>query len=316
MKNKILAIVIGIAVIGIGYLLLPTNEEDTLKVTINSWVGFGPLFVAQEAGIFKKYGLDVEIIKIENAPDRRAALLSDRVQIVGSTLDDLAVTLSQGIDAVAFSCADYSNGGDAIIAQKKISSLDSIVHFNIAVQPGFVNHFFLLYVLKSHEIPTKNLRLNPMTPDDAGAAFIAGNVDVAVTWQPHISKAINSESGCNVLASSDQFPEAILDLFVANRKWATSNPEKIGAFRNSWDEALEYIEKNSQDATRVIARNLGLSSDDVKAMFLDVQFLSCEEGRRLVMPKIEELSKDVEEIWREAGYIEKDIDLEKSIILE
>lgn len=318
MKNKSLLVLLLLVLAAVGYYFYNVNstQEDTIKITVNSWVGFGPLYVAQERDIFKKHNLNIQIIKLEDAPDRRAALLSNRVQIVGSTLDDLAVSLSQGIDAVAFSCADYSNGGDAIISKKSIKSLDTIPNFSIAVQPGFVNHFFLLYVLKQNGISTDNLNIKPMKPDDAGAAFIAGNIDVAVTWQPHISKAVNSPNGCNILASSNQYPEAILDLFIAKRDWVKNNPELISSFRKSWDEALVYMKNHNDDSNNILAKELGLSPEEVSAMFLDLMPLNSQTGIDLVMPKIDVLSEDVELIWRKAGYVKKDINLKNSIILK
>jgi len=307
-----------IVIIAFGYYFYNSSiaKEEKLKITINSWVGFGPLFIAQETGIFEKNNLNVEIIKLENAPDRRAALLSDRVHIVGSSLDDLAVSLSQGIDAGALSCADYSNGGDAIISRKEITSLDTITNFSVAVQAGFVNHFFLLYVLKQNGISTEKLQINSMTPDDAGAAYLAGNVDVAVTWQPHISTAKNSEVGCNILASSADYPEAILDLFIAKKEWINNNQNTVIAFRKSWDESLLFLKNNNKQAVEILTKNLGLSKDDVEGIMLDIKLLNSKEGIDLVLPKIKKLAKDVENIWSEAGYVNKNIDIERSIMFK
>lgn len=322
MKNTYKIIVPFLLFLGLGYYFLFNNveknkNEEPTKITINSWVGFGPLFIAQETGIFKKNNLNIKIIKLENAPDRRAALLSGRVQIVGSTLDDLAVTLSQGINAVAFNCADFSNGGDAIISRKEIKKLDTtITNYSIAVQPGFVNHFFLLYVLKQKNIPIDNLKISPMSPDDAGAAFLAGNLDVAVTWQPHISKAMESEFGCNILASSKDYPEAILDIFIAKKEWIKNNPEFVSNFRKSWDEALAYMIENEKKSNAILSNELGLNEEDIKGMLLDVKLLTQIEGINLVVPKLDQLSKDVEQIWKEAGYITNDIDLKNSIQLK
>lgn len=286
-----------------------SNEERT-RITVNSWVGFGPIFVAQEKGIFEKNGLNVEIIKIEEASDRRAALMSGRVDIVGSSLDDLAVTLSQGIDAVAISYADFSNGADAIISKKGITSLDTLKNLPIAVQPGFVNHFFLLYVLDKNGVPIDDLNLVPMEPDDAGAAFISGQIDVAVTWEPHISKAKNSKTGCNILASSREYPEAILDLFTADRKWLDANETEVKAFRDSWDQALDYIQENPKEAYGIIGKEVALEPAVVEEMMSGVKLLNHEQGDKMFNGKSAELSERVERIWRKAGYIKGDIDLE------
>ena len=289
------------------------SSSKKVKITINSWVGFGPLFIAQETGIFERNGLSIEIVRMENAPDRRASLLSDRVQVVASTLDDLAVTLSQGVDATAFCFADYSKGGDAVIAKKGIA-LEDIHNYSIAVQPGFVHHFFLLYVLHKKGISIDNIKLSPMTANDAGAAFLAGNVDIAVTWQPYISQAENN--GCEILASTAEYPEAILDLFIAKKDWLEKNPNFMSSFRKSWDEAVEYMSNNKETSLKILSTNLGFEPAEVEEMLLDIDYLTSKNTKELVIPKLDSLSEDVVYIWKKAGYINKEIDLRSNIKLD
>lgn len=314
-QKKYLSLVLGICLF-VSLSCQKSTQTDTLRITVNSWVGFGPLYVAKEHGIFQKHGLNVEIFKLENAPDRRAALLSDRVDILGSTLDDLAVTISQGVDAVAFACADFSNGADGIIAANGISSLDKLIEVSIAAQPGFVNHFFLLYVLDKNGIPTENIRINPMTPDDAGAAFLTGAIDAAVTWEPFLSQALAKRQGTTLLASSKDYPEAILDLFVARRTWYEKNNETIRLFRASWDETLEFLNKHKETAYLTIGREIGIAPTEVGEMLSGAFLLSSNKGSELLEGKLESLCERVERLWKRAGYVDKDIHLEKSVILK
>lgn len=293
-----------------------STQSDVLRITVNSWVGFGPLYVAKEHGIFEKHQLNVEIIKLENAPDRRAALLSSRVDILGSTLDDLAVTLSQGIQAVAFACADFSNGADGIIAANGINTLEELIKVPIAVQPGFVNHFFLLYVLDKNGIPTENIKINPMTPDDAGAAFLAGNIDAAVTWEPFLSQALKKRQGTILLAKSSDYPEAILDMFVSTREWHKKNPETVRRFKASWDDAIKFLKENKEAGYLTIGKETGIDPTEVGAMLDGAYLLTSQESSQLLSGKLKSLSEIVERLWRNAGYVEKSIDLESSVILQ
>lgn len=45
---------------------------------------FGPVWIAAEGGLFKKYGLDAEVVYIRGATQTTAAFLSGEVQ-VGAT---------------------------------------------------------------------------------------------------------------------------------------------------------------------------------------------------------------------------------------
>ena len=318
-------LLIGTLCVGFLCLFCRCTKKDEVTVTINSWVGFGPLYIAQEKGFFKDdkgNNLNIKIVKLEAASDRRASLLADRVQVVASTLDDIAVTLSQGVDAAAFCCADYSNGGDAIIAKKEVT-LETLHNYKVAAQKGFVNHFFLLYVLHKNGKTMEPVyeKIRNMEPSDAGAAFLAGNIDVAVTWEPFISQAMQNRSDCKILASTADslYNVAILDIFIAKKDWLKNNPSFAESFRKGWDKALEYLDKNKDESHRIIGKNLGIDAEEVKEMLEGVRYLNSKEGRDLVMPQIKELSKNVLDIWQAAGYVKESIkysDLEKCFKLD
>lgn len=315
-KNSILVFTVIIALMfSISVSCSKPDSSSKIKITVNSWVGFGPLYVAVANSIFEKNGLNVEIIKLENAPDRRAALISQRVDIVGSTLDDLAVTIAQGVDAIAFACADFSNGGDGIIAARGIDSLDKLKKVPIAVQPGFVNHFFLLYVLERNGIPTSDLIINPMTPDDAGAAFLAGAIDAAVTWEPFLSEGLKKRQGAVLLASSKDYPEAILDIFIARRSWFQENQDVINGFQKSWDDALDFIQENPNEAYRIIGTETGIDPNEVGVMLTGAKLLKNCECTEFLSEKLTSLAMSINRLWKEAGYISEDINLIDSIFL-
>lgn len=290
-----------------------SNTPKPLRVSINSWVGFSPLFIARDTGIFSRHGINVDISKTENAPDRRAALIARRVDVVGSTVDDLAVSLSQGVDALAFSCADYSNGADAIIGAGDVKTLEQLSHLPVAAQPGFVNHFFLLYVLDSHHIPTDHLLIQPMTPDDAGAAFISGSVNAAVTWEPHISEALQRRPGTVVLATSRDYPGAILDIFIANADWYEQNREQARAFKESWDEAVRYMQARQNESMKIISREIGVTSPEAAGMLAGAKLLNQAECKNLLSAKADNLSESVQRLWAKAGYLRKPVELRKSL---
>jgi NitT/TauT family transport system substrate-binding protein len=298
------------------YMGCAKAPDGKVRVSVNSWPGFGPLYVAQERGFFERNGLEVQIIRMEDSADRRAALIAGRIDVLASTLDDLAVALSQDIPAAAFSCADYSNGGDGIIVAEDINSLADLIRTRVAVQPGFVNHFFLLYALHKEGVDASQVRLSPMRPDDAGAAFIAGSIDAAVTWEPHLSEGVERRRGSKVLVRSSQYPEAILDLFVANPIWLDEEPQQVAAFRQAWDEAVEHVRKQPADAHLIISRHTGIEPAEVSAMLEGAQLLTNEECAEFLRGRLDSLAPTVEQLWREAGYVEGTIDLRSAVRLD
>ena len=59
-------------------------QETKVAIGISGWTGFAPLTLANEAGLFKKHGLDVTIKKIPQK-DRHLAIASGDVQCAATT---------------------------------------------------------------------------------------------------------------------------------------------------------------------------------------------------------------------------------------
>ena len=83
----------------------------------SSWIGFAPLYIAEEKGFFKKHGADVKIQSIESKADSKSALAAGRIQGVSTTADTHVVNAAAGIDIAQVLALDTSSGGDGIIAK-------------------------------------------------------------------------------------------------------------------------------------------------------------------------------------------------------
>src|SRR3954463_14051463 len=65
----------------------PALADDVkVGIGISGWTGFAPLTLANQAGIFKKNGLDVTIKKIPQK-DRHLAIASGDVQCAATTVE-------------------------------------------------------------------------------------------------------------------------------------------------------------------------------------------------------------------------------------
>ena len=60
---------------------------------------------------------------------------------------------------------------------------------------GRGNYFWLNYVLAQNGMNLADLKTIDMKAGDAGSAFVVGKVDVAVTWEPWLSKAKETPFG-------------------------------------------------------------------------------------------------------------------------
>src|SRR5205085_5283830 len=105
----------------LGLLLLPIlrtvpAHADTVKIAHSTWVGYGPLYIAQDKGFFKKNGVDVDLVVMEDPKERFPTMMADKIQMIASTVDTALLYLKKPDDFQYVVAIDDSNGGDGIVA--------------------------------------------------------------------------------------------------------------------------------------------------------------------------------------------------------
>src|SRR4051794_11163041 len=130
--------------------VMAQDEKLHLKIGYSTWVGYGPLFIAQEKGYFAEQGLDVELVKVEDPKDRFVALAGSQLDGLVTTLDTMSQYWNKETPYRAILGLDESSGGDGIVVNSNIASVEDMKGKKIGVNVGSVSQFFLEYVLKEH----------------------------------------------------------------------------------------------------------------------------------------------------------------------
>ncbi|MCI0530177.1 MAG: ABC transporter substrate-binding protein [Nitrospira sp.] len=254
--------------------LATSAESINLKLGYSVWVGYGPLFIARDKGYFKDEGLNVKLIKVEDPKNRFAALAAKQLDGLVSTLDTMTLYWKPETPFVAILGLDDSSGGDGILVTKDINSVKDLKGKTVAVNVGSVSHFLLSYLLQQNGLSDADLKLNKMSQGDAAAAIVAGRVDAAVTWQPHLSKAAK-EPNVKLLITSKETPGLIVDVMILHKEVLAANPEVGHRLVRVWNKSIEYQKANPDDAAGIMAKGLGgfyEKPEDIQADLAGVTF--------------------------------------------
>jgi len=295
-----------------------SSEPIKAKLAILTWVGYGPFFVAKEKDLFKKHGVDIDLVKIEELGARHSAFISGEVQFSISTFDLFANEIAQGLPAVCFVKLDDSYGADGIVAKKEISSIKDLKGKTVAFEKANPSHFFLIYLMEREGLSIKDIRPKYMTAGDAGAAFIANQVDAAVTWEPWLTKASQAPFG-HILVTSKEQPGLILDVLLARTDFAHDHPEAVKGLLQAWFEALDYCKNNPDEANTIMASGLGLSKEEFAETVKGVRLSDYEENRKYFglsnseqRPYIDVFQK-AQNVWLQEGLIKTTVQPEKAV---
>ena len=191
----------------------PALAQGT-KVAIGTsgWTGFAPLTLAKEAGIFAKNGLDVTIKKIPQA-SRHLAIASGDIQCAATTVETWIVWNANGVATTQLFQLDKSYGADGMAVRNNIAAIKDVKGKTVAASaPGTAPYFTLAWFLKKNGLTVKDVTVVNMEPAAAAQAFIAGQNDVAMTYEPYLSAVRDKPEAGKIIATTLDYP-MIMDTF-------------------------------------------------------------------------------------------------------
>jgi NitT/TauT family transport system substrate-binding protein len=216
--------------------------QEKVVLGMSGWTGFQPLKLAEYAGIFKKNGVDIEIRFIAPQP-RSAALAAGSLNAAATTVDQHIVWTSAGIDTVQVALIDKSNGGDGIAVRNHINSIKELKGKSVNVDgPGTVQHFMLSYILQKNGLTIQDVIRVTMAANPAAQAFVTGQSDAAVTYEPYLSTVRAKPEAGKILVTSKDYP-VVIDTLVFRRDFLQKNPKTVKATVDSFFEALDMIRR-------------------------------------------------------------------------
>jgi NitT/TauT family transport system substrate-binding protein len=149
-----------------------------------------------------------------------------------------------------------------------------------------------------------------MNPDDAGAAFAAGKVDVAVTWEPWITKVSGEKKG-HVIFSSKETPNLILDVLAISKKTGDKKPVETRAFLKALNRGYEFVQNHTEEAVIVAGKALEQKPDEVRAMLPKVALYSPKKNVEVMGGPAAAASAQVAKFFKEKKVNETLVDTNK-----
>lgn len=313
MKNKSLLLgLVGVIVILGGAWFFNQNTktpptQEPLKVSFHSWIGNGIYFVAKEKGFWEKEGLKVELQQVDDSAVSKQLLSSNKVDgIMGWTPETIQILADTGVPMKVVFATDYSDGADGIIAKESIKTLEDLKGKTVSFETGSPSHLFLSYLLDQKNIPITELKTTNQTASDAGATFVAGKVDAAVTWEPWLSKASERKGG-HVLVSSKNLP--ILPALPAFRSEVLKNrPQDVQAFMRGVFTAMDYVKSHPDESYEIIAKGFKLSKQEVVDQIPTFHWMNYEDNLQYFTKgdtSVQSVLDKTGALWQKLGLIKK-----------
>ena len=243
------------------------------SIAIVTWVGYAPLYIAQDKGFYQEFGLDLTMQVFGSGAEAIAAFTAGRTNGLSLVPSEAITVAANGKDFRVVYVVDTSNGGDGILARNQIADIAGFKGQRIAVEQGGVSHFFLLQAIADAGLQEADVTLINLAPDAAATAYQAGKVDIAVSYAPFLFTANTAQPDGRIIYDSSQLklPTAIADLLIFDTQFTEQNPAALEAFIRGSLKGLEFLETNRDEGLAIAAKQLGLSPRELNEQLKGVK---------------------------------------------
>jgi outer membrane protein OmpA-like peptidoglycan-associated protein/DNA-binding transcriptional LysR family regulator len=299
--GALLLLSLGVAVIVGVKILMPRLQEtqqrassdarDTkgkVTVALDSWIGYFPLRSPEMIRSMRRAGW-LLTIEDDNADYERRMkrLRQGEIDFAVVTLDSYilngaAVNYPGAIIAVI----DESRGGDAILArQDRAPSLDAlrgVSDLRVAFTPNSPSHYLAKAAAYHFNVPqlapsSAPGRVETKGSDQALAKLLAGKADIAVMWEPDVSRALAQPGIVKILGTEDT-TKLIVDILVVGRKFSEKNPDAVKTLLSTYFTVLKRYADHPETLHKQVVEETGLPEAAVEPMLKGVRWVNLTEN--------------------------------------
>lgn len=262
------------AALGAALLATPLISQAVEKIKLGTvvWVGYAPFYVADKLDLYKSHGLHVDLQFFNDPALIPTAMASKAVDGGMLTYDQVINSVAKGLKHKVVMPIDFSNGGDAIVADSSITSVAQIKGKSVGFNPLSPSDFLLAYALQKNGMGEKDIKAVNMTPEAIPGAMASGSLPVGVTYEPNVSQILSMGGGSKykVIFSSKEAPGLITDVLVFDQAVVEKRKVAIKALIAGYEDGLAYMQAHPDESAAIIGKVLGVSADEAKTQMTGV----------------------------------------------
>jgi NitT/TauT family transport system substrate-binding protein len=248
------------------WTIQPANAQERLRVGLSSVSATqGAMWVAEERGLFKKYGVDPEVIVIGGGASRVvSSLLAGEIQFSVGGGDSVIRAALRGADPV-LAVSPLKTGLQRLMVRSEIKTPTDLKGKKIGVTRfGSASHWVLQLFLRKWNMRNDDIQILQLGSSPANLASLDSRaIDGAVLTLPTFFVA--EERGYRLLADPADLDIVYLQNSIdTTRSYLKRNRDQAVRFIKGYCEGMAYFRKNKRDSVAVMQKKLRIQSAQEK----------------------------------------------------
>lgn len=277
------------------------SAQEKMRMGLSSVSGLhSAVWVAEDKGLFRKNGLEVEVIVTgQGGTAGISALLANDIQMVNSAGDVLVAAALRGGDTVMVASV-VNKGLQRLVSKPEIKTPADLKGKRVGVtRIGAVSHSVLLMMLQRWKMNVNDVQVLQLgSSPNMLASLDKGGVDAAVLTIP--SMFVAEDRGYRVLLDMADTDIYYLHTMVATtRQYIKSNRDKVLRFLRGYVEGIAFVKHNKKESLDVVRKKLRLGPEQERNLERSLDLLVAKYYESIPYPSL----RGVETVL---GFIEKD----------
>jgi len=259
-----------------------------ITIGVDSWVGY---FMLCSPQLSKRLRAEGYALKCEDdhadTAGRIKKLADGGLDFAVATVDSYLVNgAASAYPATIVAVIDESKGGDAIVARAAaVPNLDALKAqggARIAYTPASPSEHLLKSVGVHFDIPALQKKGGQWRVETDGSAaalakLLKGEADVAVLWEPDVSRAL-AEPGIVKLLGTEDTDRLIVDVLLASRRSVQQDPAQLQLLLKQYFETLRWYGEHPAELEADVAAYTALAPEQARAVLRGVAWAGLDEN--------------------------------------
>lgn len=248
------------------FFLQPTAGADRVRIGLSSFTPINAaLWIAEDKGLFKKHGIDSEVVLMGGASAGGvSSLIAGDVQFLGGGGGGVINAALSGADVIMIGSI-VNKGVQRVMARSDLRRPEDLRGKKVGVTRfGAASHLVLLIMLRGWNMNPSDVQMIQVGSSPAMmAALEKGGIDAAVLTEPTFFFA--EDQGYRTLADlADMDIYYLHSMIDTTRAYLRANRDLALRFMRGYVEGIAYFKKNKKESLDVLAKKLRTAPGQTK----------------------------------------------------
>jgi ABC-type nitrate/sulfonate/bicarbonate transport system substrate-binding protein len=245
--------------------VIPVSAQSSIRINWTAVTGAqSGMFMAKQEGLFKKHGLDVELIHIPSSSRAIQAILAG--EIVFSFMDgsNFAQANLKGAN-LALVAGATNRQVFSLMARSEFKRIADLKGKKVGItRIGSSTHTSALYALGSAGLRTNDYQLLPLLEvPNIFTALSAGQIDAGVMSPPTNARA-KKAGFIELMNIAKEGPEFVSVAIGTTRSYIKANEDVVRRVVRAYAEGVQIFKNNKPAALKMIANQLKVKEAEIQ----------------------------------------------------